>query len=84
MRGETSVSGEKLRDFEIICLARGLRSHPSPPAYGPEWSYTKHILFVQTSQFDWLSWQPGKMLNLRKICKNQLIRSYMGIKLKCY
>ena len=25
-----------------------------------EWSSTKHIhvLFVQTSQFDWLSWQP--------------------------
>ena len=40
-----------------------------------EWSSTKHILFVQTSQFDWLSWQP-KRLNLRKIFKNQL-RSYM-------
>ena len=23
-----------------------------------EWSSTKQILFVQTSQFDWLSWQP--------------------------
>ena len=23
-----------------------------------EWSSTKHILFVQTSQFDWLSCQP--------------------------
>ena len=23
-----------------------------------EWSSTKHILFVQTSQFDWLLWQP--------------------------
>ena len=23
-----------------------------------EWFSTKHILFVQTSLFDWLSWQP--------------------------
>ena len=29
-----------------------------------EWASTKHILFVQTSQFNWLSWQPNKRLNL--------------------
>ena len=38
--GVNSVSGEKLHDFEIICPARGVQTHPlSPPppiAYGPE------------------------------------------------
>ena len=41
------------------------------------WSSTKHTLFVQTSQFDWLSWQATKRLNLQKILKNQLLRSYI-------
>ena len=33
-----------------------------------EWSSTKHILFVQTSQFDWLSWKPkGSICILRTL-----------------
>ena len=30
IRGVNSVSGEKLHDFEIICSASGVQSHPSP------------------------------------------------------
>ena len=42
-----------------------------------EWSSTKHILFVQISQFGWLSWQPKGSI-CEKYKKNQLLRSYMG------
>ena len=31
IRVVNTVSGEKLYDFEIICLAMGLRSHPHHP-----------------------------------------------------
>ena len=44
-----------------------------------EWYCTKHIHFVQTSQFDWLS-LAAKRLNLRKNKKNKLLRSYIGDK----
>ena len=43
-----------------------------------EWSSTKHIILVQTSQFVWLPWQKVKFA--KKIFKNQLLRSYEGVK----
>ena len=48
-----------------------------------EWSSSKYILFVQTSQFNLLSW-PTKSLSLKNIKKStpQELRVYMGVKLK--
>ena len=31
IRGANSVSGERQHDFEIICPARGMHLHPTPP-----------------------------------------------------
>ena len=45
-----------------------------------EWCSTKHLLFDQTSQFDWLSRQPKLKAKFPKILRNQLIRSYIGDK----
>ena len=38
-----------------------------------EWSSTKYIILDQTSQFDWLPWQP-KCLNLRKKIKKSTLQ----------
>ena len=27
-----------------------------------KWSFTKHVIFVQTTQFDWLPWQPNDQI----------------------
>ena len=40
-----------------------------------ELSSTKHILFAQTSQFDWLLWQPK---GLRKIFKKSIPQKLNG------
>ena len=45
----------------------------------PEWSSTKNIILVQTSQYDWLPWQPKGYID-EKILKRQLLRSYKGDK----
>ena len=47
-----------------------------------EWSSTKYIFFVITSEFDWLPWQPKG-----KICKTnikKILRSCVGNKAKLY
>ena len=41
-----------------------------------EWSSTKHILFVQPLNL--IGFHGNQSLNLRKILKNQLLRSYKG------
>ena len=44
-------------------------------------SSTKHIIFVDTSHFDWLSWQP-KGWNCKKYSKINSSKAIWGIKLK--
>ena len=36
-----------------------------------EWSSTKHLLFVRTSQFDWLAWRPNA-----SVCEKTLKINY--------
>ena len=45
-----------------------------------EWSPTKHLLFDQTAQFDWLSRKPKGYIKKEYTYINQLLRSYMGYK----
>ena len=42
-----------------------------------EWSSTKHILFVLTSQFDWLSWQKAEFAkNIQASTHQKLYRGF--------
>ena len=47
-----------------------------------EWSSTKHTIFVVTSLFDWLPWQPKGKIYEKNIEKINSSEAVLGIKLK--